>query len=239
VSLTFDDGYANNLYIAFPVLQEYGLVATIFLTTGYVESGDFFPSDRFRLIQHSTGEGLHQNSGSDDRLLDYKNKPLDLILQRVDKRWRELMPHLTRDQKDALRPLRIEEILHFDSELIEFGAHGHSHSILRNETRVRRDEEITLSIDRVARWTGKATRTFSYPNGQRGDFDESDKELLRAQGIEAAVTGEPGRNQDESDLLELKRYPVGIYHGKADFATEATGFRTAVRSIGRRGLNES
>jgi peptidoglycan/xylan/chitin deacetylase (PgdA/CDA1 family) len=233
VSLTFDDGYANNLYIAFPVLQAYGLVATIFLTTGCVESGDFFPFDRFRLIQQSTGEGLHQNIGSDDRLPDHKRNPLDPVLQRADKRWRELTPHLTQDQKDALRPLRVEEILHFDGDLIEFGAHGHSHCILRNETRARRDEEITLSIDRVARWTGKATRTFSYPNGQLGDFDGSDKQLLRARGIEAAVTGVPGRNQDGRDLLELKRYPVGIYHGKAGFVTEVTGFRTALRSIGK------
>jgi peptidoglycan/xylan/chitin deacetylase (PgdA/CDA1 family) len=240
VSLTFDDGYANNLYMAFPLLQKYGLVATIFLSTAYVESGDLFPFDRLRLIQQTGRRESNPEIERADCLLDYKSHPLDLVLQSADRRWRELTPHLNQDQHETLRPLRIEEISRFDSELIEFGAHGHSHSILRNETRVRRNQEIVLSIQRIAQWTGRSTRLFSYPNGQPSDFDERDKQLLQAQGIEAAVTGVLGRNQDGSDLLELRRYPVGLNHDKAGFATEVTGFRTSWRSIRFKwGLNES
>lgn len=34
VSITFDDGYADNLYEALPILEEFGLPATIFVTVG-------------------------------------------------------------------------------------------------------------------------------------------------------------------------------------------------------------
>lgn len=39
VLLTFDDGYASNYLLAFPVLKEYGAKATISLITAYIDSG--------------------------------------------------------------------------------------------------------------------------------------------------------------------------------------------------------
>lgn len=36
VALTFDDGYADNYEVAFPLLKEYGMVGTFFVTTGFI-----------------------------------------------------------------------------------------------------------------------------------------------------------------------------------------------------------
>ena len=37
ISLTFDDGYADNLEFAAPVLKKYGFSAAVFITTGYLD----------------------------------------------------------------------------------------------------------------------------------------------------------------------------------------------------------
>ena len=51
VAVTFDYGYENNLTLASPVLERYGIPATIFLSTRWVEEGALFPFDRLRLLR--------------------------------------------------------------------------------------------------------------------------------------------------------------------------------------------
>ncbi len=41
--VTFDDGYANNFTQAFPILQELGIPATIFIATAYLDTNERFP----------------------------------------------------------------------------------------------------------------------------------------------------------------------------------------------------
>jgi peptidoglycan/xylan/chitin deacetylase (PgdA/CDA1 family) len=38
IAITFDDGYQDTFTTAFPILQKYGFVATVFVTTGFVGS---------------------------------------------------------------------------------------------------------------------------------------------------------------------------------------------------------
>jgi len=55
-AVTFDDGYADNLHHALPVLERYGVPATVFVATGFVGSEREFWSDELEriLLQPST-----------------------------------------------------------------------------------------------------------------------------------------------------------------------------------------
>jgi len=229
VCITFDDGYANNLQLAYPVLAKYGLPATIFLSSAYMESGEFFPFIRLKLIQLRLGKNAARQA-----LLDYKLSPLDLVLEKAGRWWKDIETELTEDQRETLRPLCITETSAFDPNLIELGGHSHTHCVLRNENDARRRYEITTCIQRIAQWTGRPVRVFAYPNGQRGDFGPFDKEVLRTQGVNVAVTGIGGANGASVDPLELKRYPVGLYHDLDRFRAELSGLRSTLLRITRK-----
>ena len=46
VAVTFDDGYSDNLYTALPILEEFNVPATIFITTGNIDSQEDFYWDK-------------------------------------------------------------------------------------------------------------------------------------------------------------------------------------------------
>jgi peptidoglycan/xylan/chitin deacetylase (PgdA/CDA1 family) len=232
VAITFDDAYANNLYLAYPLLKKYNLPATIFLTTQYVETGEFFPYDRIQLIRFFEGRG--RDDGPDDFWLGYRTEPLGVVLERVSSEWSKVRGRLSPEQCETLRPLRVNELEGFDPRLVDFGPHTHRHPILRNESPATREMEISTSIEKVKEWTSRPVRIFSYPNGDPNDFGELDKQVLRAKGVNAAVTAIPGANRRGCDLHELRRYSVGLYHTGSAFVAEASGFRSLLLSMGEK-----
>lgn len=231
VSITFDDGYANNLHLAMPLLARYGFPATIFVSTSYVESGAFLPFDRLRLIHTSNSRSCDLRKDPLSAVREYEHGPLDRVLESLEEPWKVVQAGLSADQCEALRPLRVGDIGSFDPALIEIGSHTHTHCILRNEARERRDREIALSIERIKCWTGRPVRLFSFPRGQRGDYNEQDKQTLSRHGIEAAVTARSGTNGASCDLLELRRYSIGLFHHQSAFVAEVTGLRSLARSL--------
>jgi peptidoglycan/xylan/chitin deacetylase (PgdA/CDA1 family) len=221
ISVTFDDGYANNVHQALPLLEQYQVPASIFLSTSYVETGSFYPFLALKLLRLA------------DRKLslpDYKSSPIDDVLNAIARHWPAVEGHLSTDQRETLRPLTIQEVRRTRSPLIDFGAHSHTHCIARNETQQRRDEEVRTSVFKVGEWIGRPVPTFSYPNGEAGDFGDIEKASLRAAGIEAAVTGISGANRRGCDPFELRRYPLTLHHDNSRFRAEVSGFRSALMS---------
>src|SRR6266487_2262873 len=64
VAITFDDGYADNLYAAKPLLEKYEIPATVFVCTGYVGK-EFWWDELERLVTCSQTDVrmLHVQAG--------------------------------------------------------------------------------------------------------------------------------------------------------------------------------
>ena len=54
IAITFDDGYEDNFTNAYPILREFKIPATIFLTTGQIESTKIFWWDKVNEIIRKT-----------------------------------------------------------------------------------------------------------------------------------------------------------------------------------------
>jgi len=220
VVITFDDGYANNFHLAFPILKKYKIPATIFLSTRYIEKQELFPFDKIRLLKYWGVKSVNMS--------DYLNNPISQLHYQLAQIWPNYENLLTEQQWKVFRPLIIDEIRKMrSSNLIEFGAHTHSHCILRNESIDTREKEIITSIKKVKEMAGNHEVPFSYPNGQFGDFDEKDK-LCVKRFCYCAVSGIPGSNYNINNLFELRRYSVGLYHSLEIFKLEISGIRQIV-----------
>jgi len=55
--ITFDDGYADNYEIAYGLLRKYGLTATVFVSTSFVDSGQPLWFDKSAYIINTIPEG--------------------------------------------------------------------------------------------------------------------------------------------------------------------------------------
>jgi hypothetical protein len=125
---------------------------TILLSSAYMESGEFFPFIKSKLIRLSAASAVAA------RPPDYKFAPLDAVEDAA----KRLRPIFKREcpRTNRLRPLTLDEAGLFDRRRVELAPHSHTHRILKNERRDRRDQEILTSIRKVAVWTGQPVRLF-------------------------------------------------------------------------------
>lgn len=211
VSITFDDGYADNYLHAFPILKRHGLPATIFLTTGFVggQGGLFWWDEvcRWRAagVKSVEVEGLGPRGVATlaqlNRLLEeMKRLPMDEIVRRI----RDVSTRLSLapDSRAAGDFMTWEQVREMQEQGISFGAHTVNHCLLPVESARRRSLEIRQSRADVERETGRPCRLFCYPNGA---VDAPSENEARAAGFEAAMATGARDVLPDADCFRLPR----------------------------------
>jgi peptidoglycan/xylan/chitin deacetylase (PgdA/CDA1 family) len=226
VAITFDDGYASNYELAFPVLREFGLPATIFLTSGFLDRTVRLWFHRIeqalmrtrleqcRIREHRIDVSLESPSARADALGILLPVVKSLPQENIDEQVTRIESVLqVEGNSDAAaeplthRPMTWEQAREMQaSGLIELGGHTHRHWILgrcRPETAAF---EIRHSAERITTELGRAPKLFAYPNGQPGDYGPATIETLRRAGYVAAVTTSAGGIGGSGSAFELPRY---------------------------------
>jgi peptidoglycan/xylan/chitin deacetylase (PgdA/CDA1 family) len=232
--ITFDDGYQNNFEVAFPILCRERVPATIFLTTGLMNTEDTVWYCRLNLVLSQTHRHFIEWNGFkfDLSTLDLKAKASAAIQDSLKKlkhsqlmaTIRHIILELGHDPDCLIEmgsPFRmldkkaIGEMV--TSRLIEFGAHTHHHAILSQLSDGERYNEIRQSIDTVYKLTGRPCKCFAYPNGRREDYNIETIKDLETCGIQIAVTTISGPNDMMTPVMELRRYGIGADLPTAEF----------------------
>lgn len=217
VCITFDDGYRSVHDLALPILKEFGLPATVFVTTGYIGGGNMWNDRIIEAVQNlpagqldlsELGLGAYSLASLGDRkqtvgklteaskYLPPKAR-LDLI-----KRLEVLVGEYLEDGL-MLTP---EMVVNLDRAGIEIGAHTISHPILTSLEDDSSRMEIEGGKKELEAIIGKPVRLFAYPNGKVGkDFDQRHTRMAQEAGFTAAFTTSVGAVTAAQDRFQLPR----------------------------------
>jgi peptidoglycan/xylan/chitin deacetylase (PgdA/CDA1 family) len=233
VAITFDDGYQSNHDLALPVLEKLGLPATIYLTTGFLDTDTTIWTG---LLQHAFTVTRAQRLEWRGRQwpldslparaaclreikAEIKSQPQASLFATVG----ELTQSLTGSDRitlDASSPYRMLGAAALQrlakSDCIQLGAHTHQHFVLSRIERELQRSEIQISKQMVESLTSKPCRTFAYPNGGPEDFNDDTLAILEDCGFEFAVTTIEGLcNATSFSPMRLPRLTV---NGQSSFS---------------------
>lgn len=202
VVITFDDGYLDNLTVAAPILDRYGLPATLFLPTGYIDRAETQWVDQaysaFKFRNNSRlvwGEGVATTFNLDDRTehqAGYLAVCEQLLQAGVHER-RELLDELFGQLHPASLPPRLTMNWHEVKSLqrsypcFEIGGHTVEHIDLSNVSEEEAQKELITCAQRLEEELGVQPRHFSFCYGRTSD---SLRRMAAAAGFEAACGGD-------------------------------------------------
>ncbi len=215
VAITFDDGYADNADIAYPVLKELGLSATIFVATAF-STGGIMWNDAIIEFFRDADPGIYTVNGSDYRLGDAPDERRATIAALIrdikhlpQAERQQLVNQLVAGHVSDLSPLMMnaDQLRSLDPACITLGAHTVNHPILESIDDEQAAFEIRQSKQTIEQITGRPVTLFAYPNGVPGtDFSQRHVQLLKQSGFSAAVTTQRGVAGTNCDRYLLPRF---------------------------------
>ena len=196
-AVTFDDAYTGVFEHAWPLLQDLGLPATVFVVAQAPGSDADFWWDH-PVVLRTYSDARRQ------RWLTTLRGDRAAIVASLDQNGSIPL----RPPRDC-RPADWKTITAAAELGFAIGAHSGTHRALPTLGRVELEREVVESRAVIARHTGKAPEFFAYPYGLSSDHV---REVVRSAGYRAAFTLDRGRNTAGVDPWALRRLnvPAGI-----------------------------
>jgi peptidoglycan/xylan/chitin deacetylase (PgdA/CDA1 family) len=237
VAVTFDDGYADNLWAA-RLLAQYGVTGTFFLTSGCIGGEQpFWPAEVRTLIADVPAPDLR---------LTLKGKTLELPLHSpqdrlaaIDRVTRLFKSHPIPERERLREELRaqaatpsVPSVMLTWKDAVEMhelgmtiGAHTLTHANLPSAGLKDATREIVGSKERIEQALDTAVTMFAYPNGGAEEYYTPElQRVVAAAGFRAAFSSRNGFARLGSDKYALERIQVAERLEDLLFALEVERF---------------
>lgn len=253
VAITFDDGTSDFARKAVPLLKEFDLPATLYLTTFYSEyQRPVFDLMCSYLLWKGRNEtlDLKKLTGEDLRTALTDNEDREAALSQIhifararklsadekDNFAASLAAHLGVDYKALLEKrimhnLTAEEVRQLARDGVDVQLHTHRHRTPKDRTLFLREiEDNRASIQEM---TGQRASHFCYPSGA---YDQMFLPWLQEAGVVSATTCEAGFASRSSNRLLLPRFLDNESLSNIEFESWLTGVSMALprRRVGVR-----
>jgi len=233
-AVTFDDGYRDVLDLAAPILERYGIPATVFVNSDFLGTDRRFWWEQLgALLRASSAEALDvaevapevrerwelpgRLSLGDPACRERAHRLLSMALMRTAPG--EIDGVLSRLSHALRAPLQREgrdfPLLDWDQALalrgrgVELGAHGASHANLRLLAQGELEREIGRSVEEISAHIDAPVRTFAYPYGGPEHRSAEAAAAISRSGCRAAFTTDIGTVGAASDRWNLPRRGLG------------------------------
>jgi len=201
VSITFDDGYKDNLKYALPILNEFNVPATIYFVTKFFEN-------EFSVWWYELQDFIWQSS--ENIKFEYREKKYDISIKsnfeklKCFKKLREVIKKLNKTEQEKflsavtktdVRKQYKDEFLSKEdlkllssNSLITIGAHTHNHLSLKNLKENECIDEIKASKKILENLVNRKIDHFAYPYGTKSDAGKREFKIVEELGFKSAVT---------------------------------------------------
>lgn len=249
VSVTFDDGYADNAELAAPEMEKRGLRGTFFLTTSFVRTGKLLWHDQAaaqwnqwergelcRVIHNKlpgVGDGSLSWRGAEEFVAFIRHlKPIDrtAILDELDQRRQPA------NVGQLYAAMSVDAAVDLFNKGHEIASHTRSHTPLRQLADQKVLEELQGSKAELESWIGGEVAGICYPNG---DCDDGIAALAGRAGYKYGCTTRRGLNGVECDRFQMRRravFPSSVTgpsrrHSDLAYRAEVMGFHDWMRRV--------
>lgn len=204
IAITVDDGYRDFYDIAWPVLREYSVPATLFVTTGFVNGDLWLWPDKISWILDNVSEN---NSAFQWQTLRIEESELKTDSPKVWKRLVDFLLSVPDAEKhtvianmagawglqlpvkapDRFAACTWEQLRELKAAGIEIGGHTVTHPTLGKVSHEQAQREITECRTRLELELGQPPASFCYPNGMPSDFSTGLMKQVEEGGFRCAV----------------------------------------------------
>jgi len=218
LSITFDDGYEDNVSVALPILVRNGMTATFFISSGFLDGGRMWNDTVIEAIRRSPldaldlasiGLGNHSLASIADRrsaiarvLPSVKYLPCKERLATVD-----AIGRLARASLPGDLMMSTAQVRELRAAGMQIGAHTRTHPILAKLDPAQAEAEIGGGKTDLEAILDERVALFAYPNGKPArDYGAEHVRMVEASGFDAAVSTSTGVARASTDRFQLPRF---------------------------------
>jgi peptidoglycan/xylan/chitin deacetylase (PgdA/CDA1 family) len=201
-AVTFDDGYSDVFYNAFPLLKRKGIPAGIFVVTDLVGTTEVPVHDRLYAV---LSQSWSRRTAARKELARLQNpfSATQYLLRHCSQEHVLAVIDSLNPQKapDALHPVSWEMLAAIRDAGMTIGSHSKTHAFLTNESPARVRDEARNSRATLQQRLGINATCFAYPGG---DFNPSVVDAVHAAGYRLAF-GICGHRDGRYPMLTIRR----------------------------------
>ena len=235
VVITFDDGFKNNYEVACPILDEFKLPCTFYISSGMISSTKMFWVDVLEdAINRSTKESfsliLDQELEFNISSINHKIESLTTIKKYCksvkSSEFRRIEHDIqvacdvkaSQEASDNYKTMTWAQLQEIDrNTLFTIGGHSMYHDMLAALDREVVETDILNSIELLENNLNHKIIHYSYPEGQPNHYNNDVISILKNNGIVCSPVAFDGINLLDTDPFHFHRKMVGFNDAYLDY----------------------